>query len=125
MTDRVLDALVAWGERTPEIRAMVLTSSRARPEGPVDELSDYDVILAVTDPGRFAHGDLEWQAVIGTPLVRWGDEKDLLGHATLFRGVVYDDHVKVDFTVRYALEAASEWAVQAGWRLPPERGIDR
>jgi aminoglycoside 6-adenylyltransferase len=99
MSDRVLDALVAWGERTPEIRAMVLTSGRARPEGPVDEFSDYDVILAVTDPGRFAHGDLAWQAAIGTPLVRWGDEKELLGHPTLFRGVVYDDHVKVDFTV--------------------------
>ncbi|MFN2418801.1 MAG: aminoglycoside 6-adenylyltransferase, partial [Candidatus Limnocylindria bacterium] len=68
MSDRVLDALVAWGERTQEIRAVILTSSRARPEGPIDEFSDYDIILAVTDPGRFADGDLAWQAAIGTPL---------------------------------------------------------
>jgi aminoglycoside 6-adenylyltransferase len=99
MSDPVVDALVAWGERTPEIRAMVLTSSRARPEGPVDEFSDYDVILAVADPGWFAHGDLAWQAAIGTPLVRWGDGKDVLGYPTFFRGVVYVDLVKVDFTI--------------------------
>jgi aminoglycoside 6-adenylyltransferase len=98
MSDRVLDALVAWGERTPEIRAMVLTSSRAWPDGPVDEFSDYDIILAVTDHLRFA-GDLGWQGTLGTPLVRWGDGKDVLGHPTFFRGVVYDDHVKVDFMI--------------------------
>jgi len=99
MSDRVLEALVAWGQRTPEIRAMVLTSSRARPDGPVDEFSDYDVILAVTNPERFAHGDLAWQAAMGTPLVGWGDEKELFGRPTWFRGVVYDDHVKIDYTI--------------------------
>ncbi len=72
MSDSVLDTLVAWGERTHGIRAMILTSTRARIDGPVDEFSDYDVILAVTDPASFAHGDLGWQAACGTPLVRWG-----------------------------------------------------
>ncbi len=53
MSDKVLDTLVAWGERTPEIRAMTVTSTRARPDGRVDEFSDYDVILAVCRvPGR-------------------------------------------------------------------------
>jgi aminoglycoside 6-adenylyltransferase len=99
MSDRVIEALVAWGQRTPEIRAMVLTNSRARADGPIDEFSDYDLILAVTDPNRFAHGDLAWQSAIGGPLVRWGDEAELLGHPTFFRGVVYDDHVKVDYTI--------------------------
>jgi len=54
MSDKVLDTLVAWGERTHGIRAMILTSTRARPDGPVDEFSDYDVILAVTDQASFA-----------------------------------------------------------------------
>lgn len=99
MSDRVLGALAAWGQRTPEIRAMVLTSSRARPGGPVDEFSDYDVILAVTDPERFA-GDLAWQEEAhGSRLVGWGDQDELFGLPTRFRGVVYRDHVKVDYTI--------------------------
>lgn len=99
MSDRVLDALVGWGERTPEVRAMILTSSRVRPDGAVDEFSDYDVILAVTDPERFA-GDLAWQEeAYGPRLVGWGDEDELFGLLAPFRGVVYHDHVKVDYTI--------------------------
>lgn len=99
MSDSVLDTLVAWGERTPDIRAMILTSNRARPDGVVDEFSDYDVTLAVTDPARFA-GDLAWQEeAYGPRLVGWGDEDELFGLPTRFRGVVYRDHVKVDYTI--------------------------
>jgi len=96
--DEVLGTLVSWGERTAGIRAMILTSTRAIPDGPVDEFSDYDVILAVTDPEAFAV-DLGWQSAYGTPMVRWGDEDELYGHPTFFRGVVYEDHVKVDYTI--------------------------
>ncbi len=119
MSDKVLDTLVAWGERTPEIRAMTLTSTRARAHGPVDEFSDYDVILAVTDPAGFAHGDLGWQTAYGTPLVRWGDEDELYGRTTYFRGVIYQDHVKVDYTIwpDALLEALAEHET-----LPP--GLD-
>jgi len=99
MSDSVLDTLAAWGERTPEIRAMILTSNRARPDGVVDEFSDYDVILAATDPARFA-GDLAWQEeAYGPRLVGWGDEDELFGMATRFRGVVYRDQVKVDYPI--------------------------
>ena len=119
MSDKVLDTLVAWAERTPEIRAMILTSTRAKVDGPVDEFSDYDVILAVTDPASFAGGDLGWQAAYGTPLVRWGDEDELYGWTTNFRGVIYQDHVKVDFTIwpDALLEALAERET-----LPP--GLD-
>jgi aminoglycoside 6-adenylyltransferase len=119
MSDKVLDTLVAWGERTPEIRAMALTSTRARAHGPVDEFSDYDVILAVTDPASFASDDLGWQTAYGTPLVRWGDEDELYGWTTYFRGVIYQDHVKVDFTIwpDALLEALAERET-----LPP--GLD-
>lgn len=43
----------------------------------------------MTEPDRFAHGDLAWQSAISTPLVRWSDGKDLFGLPTWFRGVVY------------------------------------
>ena len=53
----VLNRLVTWGTDHPLIRAMILTSSRTRPDGPVDMLSDYDLILAVSDVKPFAFDD--------------------------------------------------------------------
>lgn len=116
MSDPVLDAIVEWAENSPEIRAVILTSTRARADGPVDELSDYDVILAIADPSKFADA-LDWQASIGKPLVRWGDQDELLGQRTFFRGVVYDDFLKVDWTIWP--DALLE-AIAARERLPPE-----
>src|SRR6266568_9276708 len=69
----VVDRLVAWGTAHPLIRAMILTSSRTRPDGPVDLLSDYDLILAVSDVGPFAFDDA-WISEYGRPMVRWGEE---------------------------------------------------
>ncbi len=93
----VLARLLAWGEEQEVIRALVLTSSRARQDDTVDPLSDYDVIVAVRDVDSFAAG-YGWETAIGLPLARWGDESALLGERTVFRGVVYDDGVKVDYT---------------------------
>lgn len=119
MTDPIVARLVAWAGRIPEVRAVILTSTRARPEGSPDELSDWDVIVVLNDPSGFAEGDLGWHAQIGTPLVRWGDEDELLGHPTWFRGVVYEGGDKVDFTLWP--DALLE-AVAAADRLPP--GLD-
>ena len=93
----VLARLLAWGEGEDGVRALVLTSSRARRDETVDALSDYDVIAAVRDIGPFAAG-YGWETALGRPLARWGDESTLLGERTVFRGVVYDDGVKVDYT---------------------------
>jgi aminoglycoside 6-adenylyltransferase len=76
------------------VRVVVVTSTRARAEGPPDELSDYDIILALEDIDRF-----DAAAAYGTPAARWGDEHDVHGTTTFFRGVVYADGVKVDWTL--------------------------
>jgi hypothetical protein len=76
------------------VRLVVLTSTRARAEGPPDELSDYDVIVALDDLDRF-----DPAAAYGEPAARWGDEHDVHGARTLFRGVVYRDGVKIDWTL--------------------------
>jgi len=94
----VLRRLSAWAEADPRIRAMILTSSRTRPDGPVDALSDYDVILALREVAEFTADD-RWLFAYGTPMVRWADEHELHGMATCFRGVVYTDGVKVDYTL--------------------------
>ena len=93
----VLARLVAWGEGDDAIRALVLTSSRARQDATVDLLSDYDVIAAVRDVAPFAAG-YEWASACGRPLARWGDESAVLSARTVFRGVVYEDGIKIDYT---------------------------
>ncbi len=94
----VVDKLVAWGTAHALIRAMILTSSRTRPDGPVDPLSDYNLILAVSDVGPFAFDDA-WISEYGRPMVRWGDQGELHGLATYFRGVVYQNSVKIDYSI--------------------------
>ena len=94
----VLERLVAWGEAHPTVLAMILTSSRARPDAAVDILSDYDLILVVTEPDRFAE-DRAWESDFGEPMVRWGDQTEVCGLTTYFRGLVYADGTKIDYTI--------------------------
>jgi aminoglycoside 6-adenylyltransferase len=92
--DPVLARILAWAGAEDAVRVVVVTSTRARAEGPPDELSDYDIILALEDIDRF-----DAAAAYGTPAARWGDEHDVHGTTTFFRGVVYADGVKVDWTL--------------------------
>jgi aminoglycoside 6-adenylyltransferase len=78
------------------VRAVVLTSSRARADGPVDALSDYDVVLVVSDPAALT-ADEGWQSAYRRPLARWGDEHELFGLPFSFLGIVHDDWTKVDY----------------------------
>jgi aminoglycoside 6-adenylyltransferase len=92
--DAVLARILGWAEAEAAVRLVVLTSTRARAEGPPDALADYDVIVAVQDVDHF-----DATAAYGPPVARWGDEHDVHGTRTLFRGVVYDDGIKVDWTL--------------------------
>jgi aminoglycoside 6-adenylyltransferase len=119
----VVDKLVAWGTAHPLIRAMILTSSRTRPDGPVDLLSDYDLILAVSDVGPFAFDDA-WISAYGRPMVRWGDQGEMHGLATYFRGVVYQNSVKIDYSTwpvelleRIASSASLPDQLDVGYRV--------
>lgn len=61
MDDPVIARLIEWAEGKTSIRAMLLTSTRAvpLPNAPVDEFSDYDVVLFVEDIHPF-HEDRAW-----------------------------------------------------------------
>lgn len=123
----VLEELVAWGKALSSIRALILTSSRARSDGSADVLSDYDLIVAVGDATAFVADDA-WASGYGQPLVRWGDQHELYGWTTYFRGVIYSDGVRVDYTVwpavlleRVLEEAALPEDLASGgarWSLP-------
>ena len=92
--DPVLARIVAWAGAEEAVRLVVVTSTRARADGPPDELSDYDVVVSLTDLAAF-----DPVAAYGNPAARWGDEHDVHGATALFRGVVYDDGVKIDWTL--------------------------
>jgi aminoglycoside 6-adenylyltransferase len=115
----VVDQLVAWGTAHPLIRAMILTSSRTRPDGPVDLLSDYDLILAVSEVGPFAFDDA-WLAAYGQPMVRWGDQGEEHGLTTYFQGVIYQNYVKIDYNI---WPVALLDALAAEVRLPGELDV--
>jgi aminoglycoside 6-adenylyltransferase len=95
--DRVLEKLIRWASEQSAIRAVVLTSSRVDPNR-ADLLSDYDVILVVTDAAAFGRED-GWQSGFGRPLVRWGDEDELHGLSAYSRLVVYEDGTRIDYTI--------------------------
>jgi aminoglycoside 6-adenylyltransferase len=92
--------LVAWAGANELIRASLLTSTRAMPSGSVDLLSDYDVILYVSDIEPFADRD-RWLPALGPVLVRMSpiEPRRFDGLAGYSAGVIYQDGTKVDFNV--------------------------
>lgn len=106
----VVARLTVWGEAQEQIRALLLTSSRTNPAAPLDGLSDYDVVVVVTNLEPFSNEET-WPEGYGTPLVRFRDAPVRHGSATRTRLVVYDDGVKIDYQV---------WPVELVRSLPDQ-----
>jgi aminoglycoside 6-adenylyltransferase len=68
----VLRDLIHWADRQEAVRAMLLTSSRAEPDAPVDIFSDYDVVLVVRDLHPFFE-ERSWLQDFGDILVVYWD----------------------------------------------------
>src|SRR5438067_2777157 len=64
----ILNRVVAWARHHDNIRALVLTGSAARGDEAVDELSDLDIELYVTDPSVLLEHDA-WYHQFGEVLV--------------------------------------------------------
>lgn len=110
--DAVIKKLIGLGEKYDEIRAVVLTSTRAHPNAPCDIFSDYDAELYVADSTPFAESD-DWFEAFGPVLVVFrGDDnapfqKDDKGRPCCTRLVMYEDGSRIDFQVG-PLEALKE-----------------
>lgn len=105
--DAVIDELIAWGESQADIRAMLLTSTRAT-GAPIDKYSDYDVILITTDVvARYEQRD--WLRAFGDVVIDWWDplERDpgtgLLATSSV---VYYPGTKKIDFSLWEVGQAA-------------------
>ena len=97
--ETVIRRLIEWGMRRESVRAMLLTSTRARPLAQPDLLSDYDVILAVTDVHPFFN-DRSWLEDFGMVLVVYRDPIRLeLGYERFAYITQYQDGLKIDFSL--------------------------
>lgn len=97
--DDVIERLIKWAEHQPLVRAMVLTSSRAIPNAPVDAFSDYDVILAVRDVHPF-YTDRGWLEAFGSVLVLYRDPLEpYYGFSKSAYVTQYESGLKIDFTL--------------------------
>ena len=68
----VIHRLGRWAGHRDAIRAVLLTSTRAKPDTPVDVLSDYDVVLVVEEIRPF-FDDRSWLEAFGEVLVAYWD----------------------------------------------------
>ena len=92
--------LTAWAEQQALVRVVLLTSNRAKPDGYVDALSDYDVVLFVDDIQVFFQ-DRSWVKEFAKVLVSYWDEIYLLPEFGLeqFGNVIQYENLRIDFTV--------------------------
>jgi aminoglycoside 6-adenylyltransferase len=99
--DTVIQRLVQWAEWQEQVRAMLLTSTRAIPHAAVDSYSDYDVVLIVSDIHPFAT-NRTWIEDFGQVLVAYWDpihpapgyDNEQIGNV-----IQYADGLKIDFTL--------------------------
>ncbi|HMD81394.1 MAG TPA: aminoglycoside 6-adenylyltransferase, partial [Anaerolineales bacterium] len=99
--DDIIKKLIHWAEQRDPIRAMLLTSTRAVPNSPVDLLSDYDVILVVDDIRPFVE-DRSWLDDFGEVLVTYWDPIHLDPDHRIEKVanvIQYEDGLKIDFTL--------------------------
>lgn len=123
VADTVIEELVAWGSSQPDIRAMVLTSTRAT-AAPTDRFSDYDIIVLTNDINT-RYEDRLWLQVFGDVVIDWWDplvpdpDTGLLvtGNVVYFPGTRKIDFTlwPVDMAARIAVELPIE--LDAGYRV--------
>jgi aminoglycoside 6-adenylyltransferase len=115
--EEAIASFVRWGESQAPVRAMILTSTRAIPEGAADIFSDYDIILALSDVQPF-FAERGWLEAFGHVLVMYRDpltEED--GLLTSGNVVQFEEGLKIDFTL-WPVEMLQRIAAQP--KLPDE-----
>jgi len=90
---------VEWANRQDTVRVLILTSSHTSPKSPVDILSDYDLIMVLTDIHPF-YNRRDWLSDFGPLLtlyrnpIMWDNG---LEHSCYI--VQYENGLKIDFTL--------------------------
>jgi aminoglycoside 6-adenylyltransferase len=101
LPEQVIEKLIQWAEARTSVRAMLLTSTRAIPNGSVDLLSDYDIVLVVEDIHPFFE-ERSWLEDFGEVLVVYWDPIYMdpqYGIEKVANVTQYADGLKIDFTL--------------------------
>lgn len=91
MQHPLLETIVDWARDEAELRALVLTGSRARADGSVDAYSDLDLQVITNDSRRYTEDD-SWLEGLGELWIRFPLDAELPYRLVWFAG-----GVKVDF----------------------------
>lgn len=97
--EETLNQFIQWAQGQENVRAMLMTSTRAIPGGVVDALSDYDLVLVAHDVYPF-YNSRDWLADFGHVLALYRDpitpdgDFDTVGYV-----VQFEDGLKIDFWV--------------------------
>lgn len=94
--DKILKTIINWAKPQPEIRGLILTSSRAG-ASQIDEFSDYDIMVLTDNSEKYLISD-DWIKTIN-PV--WVYQKESFNYKTFIiptRLVIYENNLKVDFS---------------------------
>ncbi|MBN2046726.1 MAG: aminoglycoside 6-adenylyltransferase [Anaerolineaceae bacterium] len=94
-----LTLITRWAETQPAVRAMILTSTRAVPNATCDLLSDYDIILILTDIIPY-HQSRDWLAAFGQVLALYRDPiESKAGYPQSGYVIQFEGSLKIDFSL--------------------------
>jgi aminoglycoside 6-adenylyltransferase len=99
--DVAVKRLTQWAEARDDVRALILTSTRAIPGARVDAYSDYDVIAIVRDVRPMVE-DTRWPADFGEVLIAYWDPvatSPASGAESVSSIIQYVSGLKIDFTL--------------------------
>ncbi len=104
-----LNQVIEWVRSQPNIRAALLTSSLTNPGAPVDDFSDLDIDLVVSNYEEFLQDD-SWIANFGKIITTIVEGEEPFEGRCSSRMVLYEDYTKIDFLIfsvnRFVKEAA-------------------
>lgn len=96
--DAVIDRIVDWATGDELVRAVLLEGSRGNPSATIDEFSDYDIAIVVSDLAPFVES-LKWIEWFGEPIVHWGDRRLIDDIDYPMRLVLYEGGTRIDYCV--------------------------
>lgn len=119
--DRTLARLTQWADERDDVRAAILTSTRAMPNATLDPFSDYDIIYAMRDVTPY-FADRAWLNHFGDVLAVYRDPIRIEHGFKRFAYITqYDaDFLKIDFTL---MEAGLLATIAAQDHLPDDLDV--
>lgn len=119
-----LERFTIWARSQQLVRALLITSTHAVPNARLDALSDYDLVLILSDIRPFWEGR-DWLAAFGTVLALYRDPLEReAGFERSGNIVQFEDGLKIDFTLlpvglfqRIAAAPALPDEYDAGYRV--------